>query len=104
MLIPILSGQHDGQARKANMKIQVLGSGCPTCKKLHQSVVSAVEKIDREDIEVEYLTGDDGVQEIIKLGVMQTPVLTVNGKVVMTGYSGDEAKVKEVLLQAQKNL
>ena len=81
------------------MKIQVLGSGCPTCKKLHESVVSVVEKIDWQDVEVEYLTGADGVQEIIKLGVMQTPVLTVDGKVVMTGYAGDEKKLETVLIQ-----
>jgi len=81
------------------MKIQVLGSGCPTCKKLHEAVVLVVEKIDRQDVEVEYLTGADGVQAIIKLGVMQTPVLTVDGKVVMTGYAGDEKKVAEILTQ-----
>ena len=81
------------------MKIQVLGSGCPTCKKLHESVVSVVEKIDWQDVEVEYLTGADGVQEIIKLGVMQTPVLTVDGKVVMMGYAGDEKKLETVLIQ-----
>ena len=81
------------------MKVQVLGSGCPTCKKLHEAVVSAVEKIDRQDVEVEYLTGADGVQEIIKLGVMQTPVLTIDRQVVMTGYAGDEKKVAEILTQ-----
>jgi len=37
------------------MQIQVLGSGCPTCKKLFELTKQAVKKLGLE-IEVEYIT------------------------------------------------
>ena len=57
------------------MKILVLGSGCATCKKLHQSVL-AVVKNDNIDAEVEYST--DAVR-MVELGLMHGPVLAIDG-------------------------
>jgi small redox-active disulfide protein 2 len=74
------------------MKIQVLGSGCATCKNLYELTQTAVKELDIE-AEVEYVTD---VEEIIKLGVMQSPVLTIDGKIAMLG-SGNLEKVKSVI-------
>ena len=46
------------------MKIQVLGSGCTTCKNLHKSVEDVVKKL-KLDIEVEYSTD---IAKIVELG------------------------------------
>lgn len=75
------------------MKIQILGSGCPTCHKLHELVKSLVEEVGRGD-EVNYVTGDDGMQAILELGAMSSPLLVVDGKIVMVGFTTDKNKVK----------
>jgi len=43
---------------------------------------------------VEYITD---VQKIIEMGVMQTPVLAIDGKPVMTGFISDKEKVRELI-------
>lgn len=79
--------------KRAFMKIQVLGSGCPTCKNLHEITKRAVDDLKLE-AKVEYLTGSVGIQKIIELGAMNSPVLVVDDKVVMTGFTPDLAKIK----------
>jgi small redox-active disulfide protein 2 len=75
------------------MKIQVLGSGCATCQNLHRLVEEIVKETGSKD-EVEYVAGEAGTQAILELGVMSSPVLVVDGKVVMTGFIPDKNKVK----------
>jgi small redox-active disulfide protein 2 len=76
-----------------NAKIQVFGSGCPTCKKLFDLTQKATAELGLET-KVEYITD---LQKIIDLHVMQTPVLTVNGKVVMTGLIPNLEKIKNLI-------
>lgn len=83
------------------MKIQVLGSGCPTCKKLHEIVDKAVVEMKLDD-KVEYLTGPEGIQKIVELGAMSSPVLTVNDEIVMVGFTPDLEKIKSIILKTGK--
>lgn len=76
------------------MTIQVLGSGCATCKNLYEMTKKAVDELGTNDT-VEYITGADGMQKIIELGVVSSPVLTVNGKVAMVGFVPDMNKIKD---------
>jgi small redox-active disulfide protein 2 len=76
------------------MKIQVLGSGCPTCKKLYEITKKAMSEMGKPD-EVEYITGAEGTQKIIELGAMTSPLLVVNGEIAMTGFTPDVNKIKE---------
>ena len=78
------------------MKIQVLGSGCATCKKLYEITQKAVNEMGMKE-KVEYLTGTEGTQAIIKMGMMQSPVLAVNGEPVMTGFTPDIEKIKKLI-------
>lgn len=78
------------------MKIQVLGSGCPTCKKLYEITQKAVSEMGLKD-KVEYLSGSEGVQALIEIGSMTSPVLVVNGTVVMSGFTPDIEKIKNVI-------
>jgi len=80
------------------MKIQVLGSGCPTCKKLYEFTQKAVEELELKE-PVEYVTGAEGIQAIIQMGAMQSPVLAINGKPVMTGFVPDIQKIKDLILK-----
>jgi len=82
------------------MKIQVLGSGCPTCKKLNEMTIQAVKELGLSD-NVEYLTGEVGTSKIIELGIMSSPVLTINDKPVMVGFTPDIEKVKSLIQKAK---
>lgn len=83
------------------MKIQVLGSGCPTCHKLYELTKQAVKDMQITD-KVEYLTGNDGIKKIIELGSTTSPVLAVNGKIAMTGFIPDIEKIKNKIKSASK--
>ena len=80
------------------MKIQVLGSGCPTCKKLFELTKQAVQEMGLKT-EVEYITD---IQKIVEMGVMQSPVLVINGKAVIAGYLPDVQKIKETIKENTK--
>ncbi|MBD3322781.1 MAG: thioredoxin family protein [Chitinivibrionales bacterium] len=62
-------------------KIQVLGTGCPKCRKLYEASQKVVEEngIDAEIGKVEDLN------EIMNFGVMMTPALAIDGNVVVSG-------------------
>lgn len=79
------------------MKIQVLGSGCPTCKKLFEITKQAAKELNIPD-EVEYVTD---VQQILNMGLMSSPVLAVNGKPALVGFV---PKVEEIKKAIQKNI
>jgi len=78
------------------MKIQVLGSGCPTCAKLNEAVSKVVSEMGFNQ-KVEYLTGDEGTAKIVELGAMSSPVLAINDQIAMMGFTGDMKKIKEVI-------
>ncbi|MCA9372705.1 thioredoxin family protein [Candidatus Woesebacteria bacterium] len=84
------------------MKIQVLGSGCPTCKKLFEITKQAVEQLDDKSIELEYLTGVEGTTKIIELGAMSSPVLAVDNKIALIGFTPDVDKIKSALTKQMK--
>lgn len=86
---------------KKSMKIQVLGSGCPTCKKLHEITQKAVVEMGLKE-KVEYLSGSEGIQALIEIGSMTSPVLAVNGTVVMSGFTPDIEKIKKVINTGMK--
>jgi small redox-active disulfide protein 2 len=75
------------------MKIQVLGSGCPTCKKLYEITQKAADEL-QINAPVEYITGQEGMKKIISLGAMSSPVIAVNDEVAMTGFTPDIEKIK----------
>ena len=77
------------------MKIQVLGSGCPTCKKLFEITQKAVAEMNL-DAEIEYITD---VQKIVEMGLMQSPVLAIDGKPVFVGFTSDVNKIKDLIKQ-----
>jgi small redox-active disulfide protein 2 len=75
------------------MTIQVLGSGCPTCKKLFEITQKATEEMGLQ-VQLDYITGAEGTQKIIELGAMSSPLLVVNGKIAMIGFIPDTEKIK----------
>jgi len=62
-------------------KIQILGTGCPKCKKLAENAEAATKALGIE-YEIEKVTD---INEIMKFGVMMTPALAVDGQVKIVG-------------------
>lgn len=80
------------------MKIQVLGSGCSTCKSLFELTQKALKDLSIKE-EVEYITGEEGTNRIIEMGIMSSPVLTIDEKPVMIGFTPDIEKIKDLIQQ-----
>ncbi len=80
-----------------------MGSGCPTCQKLNDMVKEIITESGWDDVDYQYLTGQEGVQEIIQLGLMQSPVLTVNDQVAFIGFINDKNKIKDKICSALSN-
>jgi small redox-active disulfide protein 2 len=73
------------------MKIQILGTGCPKCNRLAENADAAARGLGIE-YELEKVTD---LNEIMRLGVMMTPGLVVDGDVKSVGkvLSIEEIKV-----------
>jgi small redox-active disulfide protein 2 len=63
------------------MKIKILGSGCAKCKKLEQNAIKAVETAG-VNADIEKVTE---MNKIMDYGVMMTPALVIDEKVVSVG-------------------
>lgn len=75
------------------MKIQVFGSGCPTCHKLFEMTKEVVGEM-ALDADVQYI---DDIQKIIEMGLMQSPVLVIDDKPVLVGSIGNKNMIKELI-------
>jgi len=73
-------------------KIQILGTGCPKCKKLAENAEAAAQELGIE-FEIEKLTD---INEIMKFGVMMTPALAVDGEVKAVGKVLSTGEIKEL--------
>ena len=63
------------------MKIEILGTGCPKCKKLNELVEEAINEL---GVLVEIIKVTD-INKIIDYGVMVTPALVIDGNVKVAG-------------------
>lgn len=75
------------------MEIKVLGTGCKKCKTLEQVTTQAVNEA---GIEATVIKVED-MLEIMKLGVLTTPALVIDGKVVLKGRVPSLSEVKELI-------
>jgi len=78
------------------MKVQILGTGCPKCKKLAENAQTAVKEA---GIECEIIKVTD-INEIMKFGVMLTPALAVDGQVKVVGKVPSPEEIRRMLVQA----
>jgi small redox-active disulfide protein 2 len=89
--------QDDSSCCKEDAKgiccIKVLGSGCKSCHALYENVQEAVKAMGL-NIEVEYVTD---MERIAGYGVMSTPALVVNEKVVSMGKLLKASDVEKLL-------
>lgn len=75
------------------MKIQILGTGCAKCKQLTENAEAAAREMGIA-YEIEKVSD---IVEIVKMGVMATPALAVDGKVKLVGKVATPAEIRELL-------
>ena len=74
-------------------KLQILGTGCPKCKKLAENAEAAAKALGIE-YAIEKVTD---INEIMKFGVMMTPALAVDGQVKVVGKVPSPEEIKKML-------
>jgi small redox-active disulfide protein 2 len=78
------------------MIIKILGSGCSRCEKLFKKVNKVIND---NNINAEVIKTDD-VKEFVKYGILMTPALVINEKLV---YSINVPSEKEILKYINQN-
>ncbi|HNZ39597.1 MAG TPA: thioredoxin family protein [Candidatus Latescibacteria bacterium] len=74
-------------------KLQILGTGCPKCKKLTEATEQAARELGIE-FEIEKVTDID---KILEFGVMMTPALAVDGVVKVVGKVPTPQEIKALI-------
>jgi small redox-active disulfide protein 2 len=81
------------------MEIKILGTGCPRCKAVEKAVINALAEMD--------LAADvSKVEDIVKImsyGIMHTPGLVINGRVVVSGRIPSVSEIKELITKTINN-
>ncbi len=77
------------------MDIKVLGTGCPKCQALEKAVINALSEL---QIQADVSKVDD-IMQILQYGIMHTPALVINGKVVLSGRLPKDKELKYLLTQ-----
>ena len=79
------------------MKLEILGSGCANCQKLMATIEAAVRELGISDAE---LVKVEDFPKIMAYGVMSTPALAIDGKLVMSGKVPSQAEVSSLITTA----
>ncbi|HBF87695.1 MAG TPA: hypothetical protein DDX39_03550 [Bacteroidales bacterium] len=75
------------------MEIKVLGTGCTKCKSLEKMVREKVAEL-KLDANV---TKEEDIVKIMGYGILSTPGLVINDKVVMSGRLPSDKELNELL-------
>ncbi len=78
------------------INIKVFGQGCPRCRKLEEDVRTVLAE-SGIDADLEHVSD---LKEIMRSGIIGTPALMINGKVMSAGTVPPKAKLKEWIEQA----
>ena len=75
------------------MEIKVLGTGCPKCKALEKATRDAVTELGINA----NIGKEEDIMKIMQYGVMHTPALVIDGKVVISGRLPTAKELKNLL-------
>lgn len=78
-------------------EIKVLGTGCPKCKTLEKMTREAVAEMGFEA----NIIKEEDITKIMQYGIMRTPGLVVNEKVVLAGRIPSINEIKNLITQNQ---
>jgi len=75
------------------MEIKILGTGCANCKNLEKATLEAMAELNLDASVVK----EEDIVKIMGYGVMRTPALVVDEKVIMYGRVPSVKEIKEML-------
>lgn len=75
-------------------KLQILGTGCPKCKKLAELTETAAQQL---GIAYELVKVTD-INQIMAFNVMMTPALAVDGQVKVSGKVPGVDEIKKLIV------
>jgi small redox-active disulfide protein 2 len=75
------------------MEIKILGPGCVRCKTLEKLVINSLAEL---DIAADVSKVED-IVKIMEYGIMHTPGLVIDGKVIVSGRIPSTTEMKEIL-------
>lgn len=75
------------------MEIKVLGTGCAKCKSLEHATRNAVTELGI----AANVRKEEDIVKIMGYGVMQTPALVINEKVILTGRVPSVSEIKDLI-------
>ena len=76
------------------MQIKILGSeNCANCEKLLQSTQQVIERL-KIEVDVKKVTD---IKEILNYGIMSTPALVIDDKVIFNGRNADEKELTKII-------
>ena len=78
------------------MDIKVLGPGCANCKRLYAEAEKAVARAGRAAT----ITKVEAMEDIIAHGILRTPGLVIDGKVVASGRVPSAAEIETMIANA----
>lgn len=80
------------------MEIKILGTGCTNCKNLEKATFNAVAELDLNAT----ISKVEDIQQIMSYGIMRTPALVVDEKVIMSGRVPSVNEIKDLLVKSQQ--
>ncbi|MEX0981270.1 MAG: thioredoxin family protein [Bacteroidales bacterium] len=79
------------------MEIKVLGTGCPKCKALEKATQDVIAEMGVDAS----ITKEEDIMKIMEYGIMHTPGLVIDGKVVMSGRVPSTKEIQQFITQNQ---
>ena len=79
------------------MEIKVLGTGCPKCKALEKATQDVITEMGVDAS----ITKEEDIMKIMEYGIMHTPGLVIDGKVVMSGRVPSTKEIQQFITQNQ---
>ena len=73
------------------MKIEILGTGCSKCR----SLTALVERVVKETGVTAEVVKVEDIAEIVKRGVLSTPVLVIDGEIKLVGRTASADEIKK---------
>lgn len=86
-------------SQKVRFTIKILGSNCQNC---HTLYVNAKNLAERKKLSAQVDYAED-LQEIMAFGIVSTPALIVNGKLLSAGKVLTEQEIEELLTELEQN-
>ncbi|MEO0206732.1 MAG: thioredoxin family protein [candidate division WOR-3 bacterium] len=86
------------EEEEAGLVIKILGPGCPSCEQLEKDVRAVVQELNIA-ADIQHIRD---LKEISKYGIVATPGLVINNKLVSTGKMLNRNQIKDWILLAMK--